>query len=57
MIKFPRQPIHLCMAGRAFFFELPFMNILMAINTPLCLCLIPFVFVALLTLRLFVFAY
>lgn len=55
MVEFPREPVRLGMAGTTFFLELPFVNILMAINTFFSLGLIPFFQMTLLTFRCFVF--
>lgn len=53
MVKFPWEPVILCMTGAALFFEFPFVNILMAINALFCLCLISLVLMALFTLCAF----
>ena|SRR3990170_8671625 len=50
MVKFPGEPVILCMTRVTLFLELPLVNILMTINALLCLCPVSLILMALFTL-------
>src|SRR3972149_5920771 len=50
MVKFPREPVILCMTRATLFFKLTLVNVLMTIYALFCLCLISLVLMALFTL-------